>query len=105
MVTRLGCVERQRQLLSRLRVFILRGFNSLLAASKREAGVSGLDVNVSINGFSDHLCGLFLLGDVCEMLNGKDYHAENMVTPIIEVYIDCATRFQNDPKMTGVHRT
>lgn len=96
--------EEQRRPLNQMRVSILRDMNSFLASVDREADIPGLHVYFSGNGYSMQLYGLFLNRGVCEMLEGKNYRAVNMVFLNKGAYIDGATRFQYDRNWTGVHR-
>lgn len=87
-------VERQRQPLSRLKVTILCGTNSLLAAIDQEAAVSGPQVDFSAERCSLRLDGLFLNRSVCELLDMKDHRTVDLESPNIETCIDRATGLQ-----------
>lgn len=100
MIKTIGVVE-QKQQLNRIKVFILRGIDSLLAGIERKAGVAVQQVDSSNKGFSMKLDGSFRNSSVLEMLWRIVYRALDMILSIIGAYLDCATRVQNEANMTG----
>lgn len=94
---------KQRKPLSRMRSSILLGMKFFLVVIDWNAGVSGLHEDFSSKGCSMQLNILFLNRGVRGMLGWKDYLAVDILFLIIGVYIDCATVFQNDANMAGVH--
>lgn len=82
----------------------LRGVNSILAASERNADVSVQHVNFPSKDCSMQLNGLFLNRSILGIILEKHYCAVATVFSIIGAYISPATRFYKDAFMTGVHR-
>lgn len=99
-MTKLGAVVEQSQLLSQMRVPFLSGVNSLLAAINRDAIVPGLPVHVCSKGCSMPLWGLVLNRSVRGKLEGNDYLTVDMLSLIMKAYIDLEIGFQNDANMT-----
>lgn len=96
-----GVIGRKKQLI-RMKVSILWDVNFLLAAAYRDAGVSGLHVDFSENGFCVQLNGLFLKRYVHKLLKEKDYCVVGMIFPTLKAHIDRARRVQRNTNMTGV---
>lgn len=86
-----------------MRVFILRGVSSMLAAVERDASVLVLHVDFSSKNCSMRLNGFYLNSVVRRMLVGNKYRAADMVFTIIGAYTERAAGFQNDANMTGVY--
>lgn len=76
-------VGRQRKPLIQIKLFILRGVNSLLTAIDRDAGVPALHVGFSNQGCSVHYNALFLNSGLRRVLEGDDYCAVDIVFPMI----------------------
>lgn len=102
-MTKPAWVVEQGHPLSWMKVFILRGVNSLLAATDWTANVRRLHVKSSSKGCFKHLNGLFLNSSIRKMFEEKDYRAVNMVLSTISAYIGRAIGFQNGVNMTGFY--
>lgn len=93
-MTKLSGVKEHRQTLSLMRMSILHGANSLLAATDRYVGVPILHVDYYNENDPMWLNDPFRNSGLREMLGGKDCRAVDISFPIIGAYIDRATWFE-----------
>lgn len=103
-VTNHGGLEWRWKPVSRMRASILFGVSSPLAATERQAGISGLYLNCSSKSCSMQCNGFFLNSGVRGMLEGKDCRAVDIIFLFIGASTDRAAAFQSSVEMAGVHR-
>lgn len=97
-----GEVESSRPL-SRMRMQILRGVNSLLMAIKGDTDVSWLHVYFFRRGCSFQLNLVFCNSGTRVMPDCNDSRSVDTVSSILSVYIDRKAWFEGNPELTEVN--